>query len=150
MLSNGFDMPLRLKLKSSRLFLRFQAFLHLLAVIAIYLPSSIPLFIKAIFMAYVIFSAYKALRTFLDKQRESFVWLKEGDWLSQSSDGDRSWQPATGNLVTAWFVVVNLKAGRDSRQLLIFNDQIDTETFRRLKVRLKYFHGEAILPTDAS
>ena len=78
MLSNGFDAPLRLKLDPSRLLIQFQLLVHVLAIIAISLPSSVPLAIKLILYVYVVYSAvsFRSKRTVLvlsDRQFSPFL-----------------------------------------------------------------------------
>jgi len=152
MLSNGFDAPLRLELNASKILIRFQFLVHLLAIIAISFPSDVPLVIKFVLYVFVAISAVMLQR----KYRESisrtalFIWQKNSLWIESNNDKQQVWQCQPGNLVTAWFVVVRLYSEKKKRSLLIFKDQCDAQSFRRLKVKLKYFQGEAVIPTDAS
>lgn len=150
MLSNGFDAPLRLKLKPSRRLIQFQMLVHVLAIIAISFPSSVPLAIKLILYVYVVYSAVRIQYEYKSARSESFVWQKSTQWLEDIDGKETFWSCQSGNLVLPWFVVVNLVSENQKRRLLIVKDQCDAPSFRRLRVKLKYFQGEAAMPTDAS
>ena len=152
MLSNGFDVPLRLKLRPSKLLFQFQVLMHGLALLALMLPSSLLFEIK--FMLVVILIIHLAFVTRRYRQQlnsnEQLIWQKGDLWISLIADSVTSWNCLSNTLVKAWFVIVNLSNENGNRTLLIVKDQCDALTFRRLKVRLKYFQGEAAMPTDAS
>ena len=150
MLSNGFDAPLRLKLDPSRLLIQFQLLVHVLAIIAISLPSSVPLAIKLILYVYVVYSAVRIQYEYKSAGCELFVWQKSTQWLEVVDGKETFWSCQTGNLVLSWFVIVTLTSENRRRRLLIIKDQCDAQSFRRLRVKLKYFQGEAAMPTDAS
>ena len=152
MLSNGFDAPLRLELKTSKILISFQLLVHLLAIIAISFPSDVPTVIKFVLYASVIVSAVMFQRNYRDSmsRAELFVWQKNSLWIESDNDKQQVWQCRPGNLVTPWFVVVRLYSEKKKRSLLIVKDQCDVQSFRRLRVKLKYFQGVAVMPTDAS
>ena len=150
MLSNGFDAPLRLKLEPSRRLIQFQLLVHVLAIIAISFPSSVPLAVKLILYVYVVFSAVRIQYDYKSAHSELFVWQKTTQWVEIVEGKETFWSCQSGNLVSPWFVVVNLASENRRRRLLIVKDQCDAQSFRRLRVKLKYFQGEAAMPTDAS
>jgi len=150
MLSNGFDAPLRLKLEPSRLLIRFQLLVHVLAFVAISLPSAIPISIKIILCGFVFTST--ALMYYKHKKSdiEEFMWQKNTLWLESVDEKEKLWYCQRGSLVTPMFVLVRLLNENQKRLLLIVQDQCDEQSFRRLRVKLKYFQGEVAIPTDTS
>ena len=152
MLSNGFDVPLRLTLKASKILIRFQLSVHLLAIVALGLPSNIPLVVRIFFFIFVIASAAIMQRKYRHRKScdELFVWQKKALWVEYLAGKEICWLCQPGNLVTPWFVVVRLCNKEQKCPLLIFWDQCDAQSFRRLRVKLKYFQGEVAMPTGAS
>lgn len=152
MLSNGFDAPLHLRLKASKVLIRFQLSVHMLAIFALGLPSNIPLAVKVFLFVFVIVSAVIMQRNYRHRipRDELFVWQKKALWVEYLDGGETCWLCRPGNLVTPWFVVVRLCRKEQKRSLLIFWDQCDAQLFRRLRVKLKYFQGEVAMPTGAS
>jgi len=132
--------------------MRFQLLVHLLAIIAISFPSAIPLMIKVSLYFFVVMSAVILQRKYRDSRShpEIFVWQKNSVWLELDNDTEYAWQCLHGNLVAPWFVVVRLQSEKKKRSLLIVRDQCDGQSFRRLRVKLKYFQGVAVMPTDVS
>ena len=152
MLSNGFDTPLRLELKTSKILISFQLLVHLLAIVAISFPSSVPIFIKFVLFVFVAVSAVMLQRKYRYRLHhvELFVWQKNSLWIESGGDKQQVWECQPGNLVTPWFVVVRLCSENKKLSLLIVKDQCDAQSFRRLRVKLKYFQRVAVMPTDAS
>ena len=152
MLSNGFDAPLHLELSTSRILLYFKLLVHLLALVAISLPSGIPIIVKILLYIFVIFSAVITLRKFWQSalQQQYFIWQKKSLWVEYLDGKEQLWHAQSDHLVTPWFVIVKLCNTGNTLLLLILKDQCDKQTFRRLRVRLKYFQGEAAIPADAS
>ena len=151
MLSNGFDAPLRLELKASGILIRFQLLVHFLAIVALSFPSDTPLVIKLILYLFVVVSAIMSQRKYRENvgDPELFIWQKKSNWIEIKKGRENVWHCQQGNLVTPWFVVVGLQ-NEKKRRLLILKDQCDAQSFRRLRVKLKYFQGVAVMPTDAS
>jgi len=152
MLSNGFDAPLHLHLKPSKSLYQFHLLAHGMAMLAIFIPSGLLLEIKAFLLVSVVLQFGLITRNYrqLQNTKEQFIWQKGDIWLSKSADSVTSWTCLPNTLVKARFVIVNLANECNKRTLLIMSDQCDIQTFRRLKVRLKYYQGEAAMPIDAS
>lgn len=152
MLSNGFDTPLHLELKPSWIFIQLQIIAHCVALFAIVSPSAMSVLVKTGLLIFVAGHFVLLLRDHLKLKnlQEKLVWQQGGDWLSIYNGVVEVWNNLPGSLITSWFVLIKLSNAKDTRTLLVFRDQCDTQTFRRLKVRLKYFQGEATIPTDAS
>jgi len=152
MLSNGFEVPLHLKLEPSKLLLSFQLFANLLAIVALSIPSAILFYLKIILTTLVIFNIFKLLHDYRRDPGKAklWVWQKKAIWIECFDTDNRIWQCRQNNLVTPWFVVVTLYREGESYRLLIVKDQCDQDVFRRLSVRLRYFQGEAAIPTGAS
>jgi hypothetical protein len=152
MLSNGFDAPLRLKLSPSRLFVYFQLFVHGIALFGIMLPSALSLMSKAGLALFIVIHFIRLLRDYYrqSKQNELTVVIKGNHWFLYEKELESVWTCEAVTLTTAWFLLVKLTNDVGHRSLLVSKDQCDMQTFRRLKVKLKFFQGDAAIPTDAS
>lgn len=151
MLSNGFDVPLHLELDGSKIFLGFQLFVHLLAIVALGIPSAVPLSIRLTIIILLVFSALYYLYKYQQSSafKSIWVWQKGNSWIEVSKGNNRIWQCQQSNLITPWFVIVRLRNEHNTYSLLITKDQCQKNLFRRLSVRLKYFQGDATSPTAA-
>ena len=151
MLSNGFEVPLHLQLKKSKLYLGFLIGNHMLALLAISLPSSIPVLIKVVIAIAVFVHAVIQTRKYSQSfvQPPIWVWQKSGIWFELSRNDEAIWLCGTHHLITSWFVIVDLYNDENKHSLLIFKDQCSVDSFRRLRVRLKYYQEPVASPTDA-
>jgi hypothetical protein len=153
MLSNGFDAPLHLSLEPSRFLVRFQNMVHMLAIAAVSLPSSLPFSVVIVLYFIIVISAVRLVRNYrhqLKSLPKKFCWQKNSTWIEYSNDEEIIWNVLPECLVTDWFVVARMESSEEKRSLLILKDQCKKQTFRRLRVKLRFFQGEAAIPTDAS
>ena len=75
MLSNGFEVPLHLKLEPSKLLLSFQLFANLLAIVALSIPSAILFYLKIILTTLVIFNIFKLLHHYRRDPGKAKLWV---------------------------------------------------------------------------
>ena len=140
MLSNGFETPLLLKLKSSRMLFIVRLAAHGLALLAISLPLNI-YFVFKLLLYFIVLTSL--LITILNKiktkdRQRIFRWRDTHDWIESKNTGDVVWVCQRGAIITAWFVIVTLQRGKKRQSIFISADQCSKPLFRRLSVRLKY------------
>ena len=150
MLSNEFGVPLPLRLEPSKLLLRVQLLAHILALIALGLPSAIPIAVKITLAIFVFANLAVTLRKNKKGQIENITWHKDDIWLEQINGQIKTWHSTSGSLVTEMFVIVTLASEGKKRRLLVVKDQCNPQSFRRLRVKLKYYQGAVAIPADAS
>jgi len=138
MLSNGFARPLHLRRKASLVLAGFLIVLHVLALIALLQPLAITALVHDLLYPSVVCSVvYHAVfyRHQIDKAHY-WIWHAGGSW--QYSDNERLFSLVLPRSVqTPWFVALTLTDTRQRQRLLIVRDQLDADTFRRLRVRVK-------------
>lgn len=147
MLSNGFANTIYLARRPSRLLAAYLILIHLLAFLALLSPLAVPVWLHAIGFCAILISIGYYLRQYLhqvDTGSAHWNWNSDGNWRHGAAEGVFNLQ-AESSVNTPWFVVVSLRGtdGEDRRRLLIIRDQLDADDFRRLRVRLRYFHEEA-------
>jgi hypothetical protein len=98
-----------------------------------------------LYFVFVVYAYYRQTA-----QLNNIVWQKENIVNSFQDGQEMTWTCLSGSLVTPWFVLVYVKNSTGKHSLLVCKDQCDEQTFRRLKVRLKFYQGDAAIPTDAS
>jgi hypothetical protein len=145
MLSNGFDKSLHLKRKTSRVLAVYLVLIHGLVLIALVQPLAIALLIQAMLYAGLFASiAYHVV--YFRRQSDGqyyWVWHSGGVW-QHGLEGQVFRLLSARCIQTPWFVLVTLiNIENQRRQILIVRDQVDADTFRRLRVRLKLHHDEA-------
>ena len=152
MLSNGFDKPLHLNRKPSRLFAVYLVLLHALALLALLQPLALSNLALGGLWSLLIYSVGYHLHNFrqqCDMHNAYWVWQSGGAWLRDIEE--HSYTVVTARSVnTPWFVLVTLACvGQPAQRILILRDQLDSDTFRRLRVRLKLYYDEAAASSDA-
>ena len=151
MLSNGFDKPLHLTRKPSRLLAAYLVLLHVLVLLALLQPLALASWVQAGLWLIWIFSAgyhrYQYRRQ-SDVHYDDWVWQTGGTFVRGQESACYT-VVAAKSLCTPWFVRLTL-AGMDGRQqrLLVVRDQLDVDTFRRLRVRLQLHYDEAASSKD--
>jgi hypothetical protein len=151
MLSNGFDKPLHLNRKPSRLFAGYLVLLHALALLALLQPLALSALAKGGLWSLLICSVGYHLRYFLqqcDVHNAYWVWQSGGAWLRDIEE--HCYTVVTSRSVnTPWFVVVTLACvDQPAQRILVLRDQLDPDTFRRLRVRLKLAYDEVAASSD--
>ncbi|MEJ2362746.1 MAG: hypothetical protein P8Z75_15275 [Gammaproteobacteria bacterium] len=143
MLFNGFARPLRLKRNRSRLLAAYLVIAHVLAFVALSQPLAIGAVWQVLLYLAWLCSAilnWRYYRHQHDDHGQYWIWQTSGDWL-RTGEARLYSLNLSRSLQTPWFVTVTLSAaGIKNQRLLIFRDQLDADTFRRLRVRLKLAH----------
>ncbi len=138
MLSNGFGKPLHLKCKPSHYYLLLIILSHSLAVFALWVFTAMTLGIQlGLSIGLTLYAGYLCFRHFHDDRY--WVWQSDDTWLCVD-EPQQTWFLQPKRIVTAWFVIMTLSYDKRSELVLVFKDQIDKTSFRRLRVRLRYYH----------
>lgn len=136
--------PLDLKPGSSRRLFIILLAVHLLAVSALTLPLMLAWYWRVIILFAIVFNAWLCLYKNRFNCIKNACWRMGGDFELELENGKRLRASlAAGSLVTEWLIILRLacKNGR-KREWLLLPDMIDSETYRRLSVRLRQWHSE--------
>ncbi len=149
MLSNGFAIPIRIEPTPSRYFVVLALSVHGLAILALMLPSSMPIWLRVLIGLGVLVSCVYHLKNNTGNRNTSWVCQVTGQWYRSKDNGQYGWHLSGVSTLTNLFVSFSLcnDAGKKAK-LLIFRDQLDENTFRRLRVYLRFAQVEATMPGE--
>ncbi len=136
--------PLDLKPRPSRRLLMILLVVHLLAVSALILPLTLSWYWRSPVLFVIAFSAWSSLYKSRFNRIKNACWRMSGDFELELRNGKKlRARLLAGSLVTEWLIILHLacKNGR-RREWLLLPDMIDSETYRRLSVRLRQWHSE--------
>ena len=149
MLSNGFETHIRVDPVSSKLYLYFVFVTHALAIFALIYPSSLPVWLRSITGVCVIMSGIYHARSETHSKHWRWIWQRSGEWKTQQDNYQYPWRIQRIFSLTKWFVAIRLSDDLGRREnLLLFCDQLDAQSFRRLRVRLQYAQVDAANPGE--
>jgi thiamine transporter ThiT len=145
MLSNGFDKPLLLTRKPSRLLAAYLALLHTLGVLALLQALAIPTFGQVgLWILLTLSAGFHARyhRRQCDHSNTGWVWQASGAFVRGNDDAIYS-LITNKSVCTPWFVILTVTGVEQRpRRLLFIRDQLDVDTFRRLRVRLQLHYDD--------
>ncbi len=136
--------PLDLKPGFSRRLFIILLLVHLLAVSALFLPLTLPWYWRSPVLLAIFFSAWFSLYKSHFNRIKNACWRMGGDFELERVNGKKlRARLLAGSLVTEWLIILHL-ASRTGRKYtwLLLPDMIDSETYRRLSVRLRQWHSE--------
>ncbi len=143
MLSNGFARPLRLKRKPSLILAGFLITVHVMGLIALLQPLAVNTLALYLLYASLMFSAVYHVAFFrrqIDDQ-ECWIWSADGTWHFGNTERRFS-LVLSKSVQTPWFVTLTLADSDKQLRVLIVRDQLDADTFRRLRVRVKLYQED--------
>jgi len=82
----------------------------------------------------IVYHVYRYWPHSYDTQ-QYWVWQVNGDWVNNTEPAHTVMQLKHA-IVTAWFILVRLRSEHATRHCIFFADQLDADTWRRLRVRL--------------
>lgn len=142
MSSKRYASPLTLKPKRSRIFVSLLVVGHIGAM-ALLAPLVLPIELKITMAVMLLASLIITLQRQAGAPRAgniaTLVWKADGDWVIETVGGkicEAQLQPSS--YLHLWLVVLNfrLDESRRTRSVIFFPDALDTEVFRKLRVRL--------------
>ena len=136
--------PLVLEPRSSRRLFIILLAVHLLAVSVLFLPLTLSWYWRSLVLLAIVFSAWSSLYKSRFNRIKNACWRMSGDFELELINGKKlRANLLSGSLVTEWLIILHLacKNGR-KREWLLLPDMIDSETYRRLSVRLRQWHSE--------
>ena len=138
MLSSGFETPLHLKRKPSRLLAGYllcgHVFVLLAFIQALAIPVALHVVLWLLWAASIVYHLFRYWPYSYDTHAY-WVWQAGGDWLRHEST-ETTVMHLKNVVQTPWFILVTLHAENASQRCLYFVDQLDAPTWRRLRVRL--------------
>jgi hypothetical protein len=152
MLLNGFNRPLRLTLKPSRLLFYHLYFVHSLAILAIVF-AALPDFYSAVLLLAVVLSILLQIKKHRQQSAsiiEKWVYPGHGEWLQVLANHTVRWQQVKAYQLPGIFSVVVLcnKINNRHKHLLLVYDQMEKGMFRRLQVILSSRERYATVKED--
>lgn len=147
--------PIKISLKPSRILVAVVVIVHIGAA-GILALTILPWFVKIVLLLVIVFSLQIFFEIYgqvsvihfarnLFPQLKNAVWENNGKWLLETSEGKKlSAELGHYCFVHPGLTVVNLKLlnkpwYKRNRPLIFLSDNIDAETFRRLRVRLRWY-----------
>lgn len=146
MLLNGFDTPLHLRRKPSRVLLAYLIVIHLLAALALLSPiavQGIAYFTLWLLLVVSIGYHFNYYQTNSHDDTGYWIWQTDSTWVRATGDANACRLTPARTVSTPWFVLVTLRGPAQQQRLLIVYDQVAPDTYRRLRVRLKMYYEEA-------
>ncbi len=143
MSSKKYASPLHLEIKPSRFLFYFLIALHLFAFILLWF---LPLFIawQVLISIFIIVGGIYSVKSYATKQLPSsvvgLVWDADEQWFIQTQEGKTQPVILNGNsYVHPKFTLLNFKQENKwfSKAVILLWDNVDENSFRRLRVRLK-------------
>jgi len=148
--SAKFAVPFRINLKTSFILNSTLLFMYLGAFYWLW-AFDLNLFIKLALMSALIVSAVIHSRQYLFKNSKravtNLVWQEQNQWLVDTASGETINAELLGSsFVNPWLIVLNFKPEQGRRMLpvVIMPDGVDSTTFRRLSVKLRFYGREVV------
>lgn len=139
MLSTPYGEPLELLIRPSRLIAALLLTLHLLALAAC-APLPLPLLWRAVLILSILAAFVNNGLLYLKRTPKRLHWSPEEGWTLTARDGtDHPVELMTEAYLSPWLVVAHFKdeLGKP-RTVMLAQDSVRPDGFRRLKVLLRY------------
>jgi Membrane-bound toxin component of toxin-antitoxin system len=134
-LSRQYASPLLLKISYSKNYRNLVVTIFTLSALSIYLIYE-QLGIISVFL--FVFLIVTTLRALINNREFDLHWQDSGDWMIAQQHKLVPAKLCDSSVFTSICSVLNFKLDGGRRQsILIFKDNIDAESFRRLRVRVK-------------
>lgn len=136
--------PLILEPQPSRLLATALLVLHLGAIVTIFLLNGPPWLGKLFLLGLMVFSGIYYWKRVIHAQHPNAIkrltWRADGEWLLEFVSGETLAAELLPNAyVLPWLVVVGFrdKATRKVTRLALFQDAVNVDVYRNLRVRLR-------------
>ncbi len=135
--------PLVLEPRASRHLFTVLLVVYLLAVLALFLPTTLPWYGRSVVLLIIILSARSTLYKTRFQTIKNATWKMNGDFELKLLDGKHiQARLLAGSLVTEWLIILRLACADNTKyNWLILPDMVKRETYRRLCVRLRQWHA---------
>ena len=135
-LSRQYASPLLLKISYSNNYRNIVLAIFCLSALSIYIiKDQLSTVSIIIFFIFLILATIKSLN---NNQTLNLLWQQNDDWFISNDHHFVSAKLCNSSVITSFFSILNFKFEDGRRQsVLIFKDNIDAESFRRLRVRVK-------------
>ena len=128
---------LTLELRPSAVFNYFWIVVHSLAVFAV-VYASIHWYLQIFLL--LLLALHFVFQRQAKNQPDKLIWLNGNDWRLYDKNNDDEYTQASltpMSFLSSWLVILVLETENEKRvNVLVLFDSLDTEIFRRLKVRL--------------
>ncbi|MGE5624811.1 MAG: protein YgfX [Bacillota bacterium] len=139
MSSTPYGEPLELLIRPSRMIVSLLCIMHMTAI-AVSAPLPIPLQYRAAITAAVIFAFFWNARVYIQRTPRRLHWSPEMGWTLTDRLGIEhavTLQPEA--YLSPWLVIAHFKDEQGKRRaVMLAQDSVRAEGFRRLKVLLRY------------
>lgn len=128
-----------LRLQASRIFLLLIVLLHLAAMVAV-MKTAFPFLWRLPLVALLLGACWLSLRQ--ERKTTGFILREQaGSWWLETA-GPQGYATLQRSQVWRYLVVMDFLCHRDSKtwrqRVVIFPDSVSADSFRRLRVRLRY------------
>lgn len=138
-LSRQYATPLLLNVAYSKIYRNLLLAIFVLSALSVYLISTpfntTSSFIFICVLLGLIYVTYSAL---LNNQEYELNWQENNYWLITQNNMCETAELCESSVITSFCAVLNFNIKQGKRQtILLFNDNVDAQSFRRLRVRVK-------------
>lgn len=134
-MSHTYVTPLKLEIRTSRLFFLIHLLLYALASISL-MTLPWPVVFQCVCIALLIYIARKSYC--VHNRLRLLIWKQEEHWELWQSGAMTMLQLQGSSFVSSWFIILNFKSVDGAGiSLVIFSDAVEYQLFRQLRVRLK-------------
>lgn len=140
MSSNKYGLPLRIEIGASNRLRVFVIAAHTIAMGSIPMLTLVGLPLKLLAAVLVVTSLVVVWRqrTELNGGPLTLIWAGDGQWLWQQAGLDMAVRLQSDSYVTPHLLILNFRGeGRWRRSVVLPGDNADSDSLRRLRVRLK-------------
>ena len=134
-LSRPYASPLLLRISCSNIYRYIVLAIFGLSALSIYIINDQLNVVSIILFVFLILATIKALNS---NQALNLHWQQNDDWLISSGHQFVSAKLCDSSVITSFCSILNFnREDGCSQSILIFKDNIDADSFRRLRVRVK-------------
>lgn len=139
MSSTPYGEPLEALVRLSRLVAVLLCLMHMLAAL-VCAPLPIPFDYRVALLLAIVSAFFWNMYTFMQRTPKSVHWSKESGWTVTDRHGvEHHLQPQPEVYIGTWLVVAYFKDEMGKkRTIMLAQDSIRTDAFRRIKVLLRY------------
>lgn len=142
-MESPFILPIRIYYRPPGTLLLFLSIVHIISILCL-LPLAIPVWTKGLLVLIILCSYFGYTRDFLHARRNrvELILQPDNEWrVVDISRKDQYWDRVKlipGAFVHPRLVVLNLKGRAGRYCFLLTHGNVDADTLRRLRVRLRY------------
>ena len=144
MLHNKFEMPLDLAVKPSKIFSLYLYSIFFLAIVSIFILTSLPLSLRLLLFVVLLFMVVFILKKQKVNRVTSLKLNSVDEWELETNSKESFEVELSGECIVTYFIVwlnfttCNSEGKKKNFHLLLLPDSADKDLLRQLRVRLRF------------